>query len=580
MDGKRNDARRRPPQLVSRRTFVKEGAAGVGAAALAGLGTQTAEGAAQAASPQPRWDREADVVVIGSGAAGLPAAISAVDNGATVIVVEAHFDIGGMAIISGGSIHIGSGNRLQKVQKIDDSPDLVFQDWTRPDNHESRYNDRTLVRVFADESVATFDFLEANGVEFTGRVSGPQYASTVPRQVPTKAWPTASERVLEESNGGSGLMRALERSARKKGVQILLKHRMTKVHRETPTSGRVIGITASEVDEWFRPTGRTVNIRARKGVILATGGHAANVNFRRIFDTRLTEEYQAHGQQLALRHADGVLAGLGLGASLWGTATQLTQGDQLTMYRGRLGCQYNVGPAAFTPKSPVFFRARATGFDIRDWQDAILVKEHGRRFYDETAARNDQGYLNATLAWTGDPKKLDGGGPVWAVFDAAAAAREKLPPLEPPLVDPVFFFSADTLEELAAKIGKNPYQWRPMPGAVLRQTVERYNTFVDRGKDEDFGKAGPMHKIEKPPFYAAWSTNVCHDTHAGIRVNTKAQALDLQGNAIPGLYCAGETTGGFAIHGLAKCIVFGRIAGREAALENVRPTQTSRAQRG
>ena len=105
-----------------------------------------------------------------------------------------------------------------------------------------------------------------------------------------------------------------------------------------------------------------------------------------------------------------------------------------------------------------------------------------------------------------------------------------------------------------------------MPGAALKQTVERYNSFVDTGKDTDFGKPTPMFKIQKPPFYAAWSTPILHDTLTGLRTNAKAQVLDLQGQVIPGLYCAGESQGGFAQHGLGRALVFGRIAGREAAL--------------
>jgi succinate dehydrogenase/fumarate reductase flavoprotein subunit len=104
-----------------------------------------------------------------------------------------------------------------------------------------------------------------------------------------------------------------------------------------------------------------------------------------------------------------------------------------------------------------------------------------------------------------------------------------------------------------------------MPSAVLEETVARYNSFVDHGKDEDFGKPVPMHKIQAPPFYAAWSTPCIHDCLSGLRINGKAQVIDLWGKIVPGLYCAGETSGGFNQHGLAKSLTFGRIAGREAA---------------
>jgi succinate dehydrogenase/fumarate reductase flavoprotein subunit len=104
-----------------------------------------------------------------------------------------------------------------------------------------------------------------------------------------------------------------------------------------------------------------------------------------------------------------------------------------------------------------------------------------------------------------------------------------------------------------------------MPGAALEATVAKYNSFVDGGKDADFEKPTPMFKIQKPPFYAAWSTPILHDTMTGLKIDQKCQVIDLNGRAIPGLYCAGESAGGFALHGLARVLVFGRIAGREAA---------------
>ncbi|HEX4642186.1 MAG TPA: FAD-binding protein, partial [Candidatus Acidoferrales bacterium] len=134
-----------------------------------------------------------------------------------------------------------------------------------------------------------------------------------------------------------------------------------------------------------------------------------------------------------------------------------------------------------------------------------------------------------------------------------------------PFVDPDgWFFSAGTLRELAGKIASK-YQKEPMPGAALEETVARYNSFVDRGGDEDFKKPTPKFKVQTAPFYAAWSTPCIHDCLSGLRINGKAQVIDLWGNAIPGLYCAGESSGGFNQHGLARSLTFGRIAGREAA---------------
>ncbi|MDG6924379.1 MAG: FAD-binding protein, partial [Nitrososphaerota archaeon] len=90
-------------------------------------------------------------------------------------------------------------------------------------------------------------------------------------------------------------------------------------------------------------------------------------------------------------------------------------------------------------------------------------------------------------------------------------------------------------------------------------------------RDKDFGKPSPRFKVEIPPFYAAWATPVVHDTRTGLRINAKCEVIDTSGNIISGLYCAGESAGGFGMHGLPRCIVQGRIAGRNAAKELALP---------
>jgi succinate dehydrogenase/fumarate reductase flavoprotein subunit len=100
----------------------------------------------------------------------------------------------------------------------------------------------------------------------------------------------------------------------------------------------------------------------------------------------------------------------------------------------------------------------------------------------------------------------------------------------------------------------------------LEQTVARYNSFVDSGTDDDFGKPKPLHKIATPPFHAAWATPVIHDTRAGLRINANCQVIDMNGQVIPGLYCGGESAGGFSLHGLARATCQGYIAGHHAVL--------------
>src|ERR1700732_4184439 len=239
---------------LPRRDFVKGAFAGIGATALAGIGAETAE----AANVARHWDKVADVVLLGAGATGLPASIEAAEHGASVIVIDQNYDIGGHAIESGGNIALGGGTSLQMKYGITDSPDLMFYDLVRL--HDYRFSDREIVRAFCDESVATFDFLLAHGVQFpdrspAGADGGPQ---TVKR-AQTVVWSGEVNAYSPTGGNGTALMRPLEASAKKLGVQILLRHSMTGLVREEQFSGRVLGITATQ-------EGKTLNIQARRGV--------------------------------------------------------------------------------------------------------------------------------------------------------------------------------------------------------------------------------------------------------------------------------------------------------------------------
>jgi len=141
----------------NRRNVLATGAA-VGAVAIGAVATQPAQ-----AAEAIRWDREADVVVIGGGAGGLVAGIAAREKGASVIIVEKNFDIGGRCMMSYGGLYIGGGNRLQRAiaegrtPGRDDTPDKVFEDWSRPEKPMGRFSDRNLVRVYADNNLDLFD---------------------------------------------------------------------------------------------------------------------------------------------------------------------------------------------------------------------------------------------------------------------------------------------------------------------------------------------------------------------------------------------------------------------------------------
>src|SRR6058998_2222513 len=121
--------------------------------------------------------------------------------------------------------------------------DQVYRDHTNHANAQMRWSDRDLVRVWADENVATFEFLVEKCVQFNDTKPVLFNGGSIPRMVVTRVY---SDDLNETINGspGSGLVRALEKSARAKGAQFLLKHKMTKIIRESASSGRVLGITA------------------------------------------------------------------------------------------------------------------------------------------------------------------------------------------------------------------------------------------------------------------------------------------------------------------------------------------------
>ncbi len=374
---------------VSRRK-VLQGAVvvGAGVVTVGALGSLMPASASDAAVPA-KWDKTADVVVIGAGATGLPAAIEAIQNKASVILIEANNDVGGHAIVSGGNIPLGGGTSAQKRNNIADSPDLLFADLTdwsvvEPNGFpDYRYNDREIIRAFADNSAPAFEWLAANGVVFVDRApdtrGGISVGNSVPREMHAAAmgWPQVNTgvpvntAVQATTSSGVGLIRPLEATARKLGVEFLLEHKMTGIIRENIAPGRVLGIAVEN-------KGKKLNIRAKKGVIIATGGSTGNVNFRRIFDPRLTEEYcGVAGEPYSVQDASGELAAMAVGASPWGAFNQSGEFGSAITKAGRIGCQYGYANLVWNPASKYFSLARATGLTVMDYQERHPRKPAG-----------------------------------------------------------------------------------------------------------------------------------------------------------------------------------------------------------
>ena len=184
---------------------------------------------AEAQTRPPHWDKQADVVVVGAGASGLPAAIEATEHGASVILIDANFDVGGHAILSGGNVALGGGTSRQKKYGIEDSPDIVFRDLTdwsvvEPNGFpDYRYNDKEIIRAFADNSAPTFEWLVAHGVIFVEKAPDSAGGSAIGNSAPREnhaapmAWPQMhTGKPVDAAVAAHWLLRHRARSGRSK----------------------------------------------------------------------------------------------------------------------------------------------------------------------------------------------------------------------------------------------------------------------------------------------------------------------------------------------------------------------------
>lgn len=615
---------------LSRRSFL------AGSAAVGGL-MFGAGAAAAAESKQPeKWHFDADVIVVGAGASGIPAAIRAAEAGLSVLVVDANYDIGGHAIISQGNTLLGGGNAMQAKYGIKDDPETVFKDltdWsvTLPNGFaDYRFNDRGMQRMIADNSVATYDWLVKIGVPFLDKKpdnAGAYGAGcSAPRELHF-SWTKGASLEAPAGTAGTVLMRALEEAAHKAGVKFLMNYYMDEIVMDD--KGRAIGIRCHRTPKVlpdgtelksFRSDGnvecteKTIAVHAKKALVLATAGYTDNVPFRRMIDPRLTKEFASAACEYSPQDGSGTLAAIRVGAGLWGLTNAYTE-RPISLTRGAV-----VGVRdtylRWAPESPIFPLIKYSGVALRNWQNAIVVNWVGKRFFEETSsagltadsakltsygtANSTRGLMNGTNGAffkdleknpyvQGDYRNIArtkynpinfiaaalqinegshapdwSAGPQWAIFDSEAVKRERMRITENS-VDPQYFFKADTIEELAEKINTNPWMSHKMDPKALAETVARYNGFVDAGKDEDFDKPKPEFKIEKGPFYAAWTSVTLHDCYAGLHVTNDCEVLTWDEKVIPGLFATGEVTGGSSMHGLSRGLIQSFVLGRKLA---------------
>lgn len=465
------------------------------------------------------WNEEFDVVIIGSGFAGLAAAIEAHRTCSSIVVLEKMRVPGGNSVISGGLV-AAAGSPLQERDGIEDSPELMLEDMMKAGLD---LNTRSLAKIVADRSTETLLWtVNELGVEYKPNLNH-LGGHSVPRTYNTT------------NTSGSGIIKPMLAKCRKEGIPIRLK---TLLKRFIIDDKNVIqGVEVRK--EYLFPneeSGEVWRIRARKAVVIATGGFSRDVQFRLTQNPNLTEDIESTNQPGAT--AEGLVAALKAGA----TPTQLSL-IQLGPWASRDEEGFGVGSMF----------SMLAGFPY----GVLIDIKSGRRFVNELSDRKL--LVDAMLNTAREGLAIvDSEGVKYASTLNKCLKRGVVKRYE-------------TMEDLANE--------NRIPLEPLHETISIYNNNVRKGKDEDFGKplASDLSPIETPPYYAIRLISKVHHCMGGLQINTHAQVLDIETHQpIKRFYAAGEVTGG--VHGASRlgsnaitdCLVFGRIAGHNAAKERTR----------
>ncbi len=461
-------------------------------------------------------EKTADVIVIGGGGAGLAAAVSASDAGASVIVIEKMGAVGGNTIVCGG-IYNCPDPELQKPEGIEDSPEFYAkQTWEGGD----KLAKKELVDVLCYNAYDGLQWLKGLGLKFSDKIS--QGAGALYRRTHGSLEPM-----------GTGYINAYTRRlAANKDVQILTSTKGDSLI--TDASGRVVGVMATAAD------GGQLTLHANKAVIIATGGFSANVEMRQRFNT--SGKWPELGADIMTTNTPGI-TGDGI-AMAEGIGADLVDMEQIQLLY--LGNPKTGGMTRYT------FRC-LSGTD-----KIMFVNKEGKRFVREDGRRDE--ICGALLKQTDKIMYIVESGDGDAVPLATMKTADGIPVLEAEKEGDLY--TADTLEGLAAKLGCD--------AAALKATVASFNEAVAAKKDA-FGRQLYSIPMTKGPYIATPRVACVHHTMGGIRIDTSCRVLNKDGKVIPGLLAAGEVTGG--IHGanrlggnaVVDTVVFGKLAGETAA---------------
>ena len=520
------------------------------AIALAGGDVDALKAATVEAAPVEDVEATYDVVIIGGGGAGLTAAITAAQNGASVVLIEKAGALGGNTLIAGQGFNAADPERQDKMEMdsalletlkgyldldpadfgdfgdtlvtvqgqikeylasgkttLFDSPELhmlhCYMGGTRTGLDGTVISpDLALVDVFAHNALDGLKWVESIGGGWEDTVS----------TILGAMWPRSHG--LATGN----IIPTLEQAARDNGVEILLN---TAGKELTMADGKVSGVIAKNGEA-------TVTLHANKSVIIATGGFAANAP--------MVCQYNNYWP--------------GLSDTMASTNSANLTGDGIVMAQAIGADVTGMGFAQLMPSSHPVDGSLFTGV----WGSAetqLFVNKQGKRFVNEYAERDV--LSKAAL------EQEDGLFFIIADKEIVDQYADRLETLE----STGCIYLADTLEELAEKMG--------VPVDAFVETVNKYNEYTLAKHDPDFGKEMFGNPIDEAPFCATPRSPSLHHTMGGLKINTETEVLDTNGNAIPGLYAAGEVCGGIHAgnrlggNAMTDFLVFGRIAGENAA---------------
>ncbi len=499
-----------------------------------------------------------DVVVVGGGGAGLSAALTALDSGKSVVVLEKFPAIGGNTVRTGGWVNAAEPKWQKDFPAIAGEADYLkgIADTPESDIAQEYLSDfralkDQLANYFLDiESGKNylFDSMELHLIQtylggkrtnLDGASIHGQYDlvhTLTSRAMESIDWLTEKgidfNRDMVDIAVGA-LWRRAHKPTRPKGVEFvekLQKHIIaqggriitdTRAEDLIVEDSKVVGIKATHSN------GTKYKLNTNNGVVLASGGFGAN--------TKMLQKYNNYWNEIAddikttnspALIGDGIEIGEKAGADV-------------------VGMEYIQLMPIGDPKSG----ALLTGLIVPP-ENFVFVNKQGKRFVDECESRD---VLSNSF--------FDNGGVIYMIADEEirkTAANTTYETIEREIEEGIII-KADSIEELAEKIDVSP--------AELSETIRRYNSYVDEGRDPEFHKGALGLKVEKAPFYATPRKPSVHHTMGGLKIDTKACVLDKNGLPIPGLYAAGEITGGIHAgnrlggNALIDIFTYGRIAG-------------------